>query len=231
MWSWSALLQYQCLQFLNTFKWQTCLWMGPGIQVDTTRHKWYCLFSRMVVHAILLKSLIKRLLVQFPELESLFSPPLHGLILSVNIESDWSVAMFTATGCHVDILSQVMQNPERFFCTTILVKSPHKQFSAVTYVWSWDFIGIFFTEEDGQRSVSGASWWNKSKYHGSAKSVMDCHANWQQSWQGGQAMPAKFGAKWHAPNWRYLTKCHGHNQININWGACSPIVCIGPQNA
>ena len=25
----------------------------------------------------------------------------------------------------------------------IWVKSPHKQFSPVTYVWSWDFIGIF----------------------------------------------------------------------------------------
>ena len=32
-------------------------------------------------------------------------------------------------------------------------------------------------------------------------------------------MHAKFGAKWCVPNWScgwYLTKCHGHNQININ---------------
>ena len=43
-----------------------------------------------------------RLLVQSPELEALFFFLLL-CSLTLNIESDWSVVMFTATGCHVDI--------------------------------------------------------------------------------------------------------------------------------
>jgi len=35
-----------------------------------------------------------------------------------------------------------MQNPERNFCTAMSVKSPHKRFAAVTYLWSRDLIGI-----------------------------------------------------------------------------------------
>ena len=52
----------------------------------------------MVVHAILPNSFSTRLPVQSPELKShFFFLPLCGLTL--NIEFDWSVVMFTATGC------------------------------------------------------------------------------------------------------------------------------------
>ena len=51
------------------------------------------------MHAILPNSFSTRLPVQSPELKSLFFvPPLRGLTL--NIESDWSVVMFTATCGH-----------------------------------------------------------------------------------------------------------------------------------
>src|ERR1700728_3934676 len=67
--------------------------------------------------------------------------------------------------------------PERNFYTTMSVKSPHKRFAAVTYVWSRDLIGFFFTRKGNRGSVSGASRWDESKYHSlSAKSATDCHA-------------------------------------------------------
>jgi len=45
-------------------------------------------------------------------------------------------ALYTITNWEV-------QNPERSFCTTM----SDKLFSAVTYIWSWDLIGISFYKE------------------------------------------------------------------------------------
>jgi len=45
-------------------------------------------------------------------------------------------ALYTITNWEV-------QNPERSFCTTM----SDKLFSAVTYIWSWDLIGISFTRK------------------------------------------------------------------------------------
>jgi hypothetical protein len=51
---------------------------------------------------------------------------------------------------YTSITDREVQNPERSFRTTATsVKSPRKRFLAVTYVWSWDLIGIFFTRNVG----------------------------------------------------------------------------------
>ena len=49
---------------------------------------------------------------------------------------------------YTSITDREVQNPESFRTTTS-VKSPRKQFLAVTDVWSWDLIGIFFTRNVG----------------------------------------------------------------------------------
>ena len=51
---------------------------------------------------------------------------------------------------------RVMQNHERFFCTTMSAKF-HKRFSAVTYLWSWDFIGIFLRGKAIREQVKNLS--------------------------------------------------------------------------
>ena len=74
-----------------------------------------------------------------------------------------------------------MQNAERFFCTTMPVKSPHKRFAAVTYVWSRDLIGIFLQGKvirEVRRVHPGGMSQNIIEVQNLSQTVT------QQSWQG-----------------------------------------------